>query len=300
MKDLRFRLLRVLAALIIVGSLSLMIVSVLNWILRIAFGSGINTLEMGLLLYFFGMVMWVLISTSSQQEKGAIVLRKWIDSKLKGFSLRSRYHFRLFIFRVGAIASLGTLIYGAVATYGGAKGSLHLDLFIAGFLLAWFSPFIISDKDIALFYFKKFRNEKIKVAEDLKRALKRYNKSVDFRFSSKNLSDLVQYVMHAEGLDLEECRSTIDARLDEIIQSLENNQYGRVPDILVQFSTDCDSFVKKYGDLGVKIKPSFWFRAKDNFSASLLKILPQLLWLLVLLIVYLILRNFISIDFPFP
>lgn len=297
---MRFRLLRVLVALIIVGSLSLIITSVLYWVFRIVFDAGIDTLGIGLYFYFFGMIVWGLISTSSHQEKGAIILRNWFDSRLKGFSLRARYQFRLFIFRVGIIAFLGTSIYAIVATYAGEQHVFYIDLFIAGFFLMWFSPLLISDRDIALLFFRRFRNEKIKVAEDLELALKRYNKSVDFRFSSKKLSDIVQYVMHADGLGLEECKSSIDTRLSEIIQSLENKQYAKVPDILVQFSVDCDSFVKRYSDLGIEIRPSLWFRAKDTFSSCLLKILPQLLWLLILLIIYLVLRNFISIDFPFP
>jgi hypothetical protein len=252
------------------------------------------------MLFFFGMVIWILLSTSKTQEKGAQKLQNWFDSKLKRFELRTRYLFRLFIFRIGAIAFAGTILFGFFGTLAGEKHMLYIDLLIIGLFLIWFSSCLISDKDIALFYFRKFRNDEIKNFEDLRRGLHRYNKTVDFRFSSKKMSAIIQYVKHAYDLDLEGCKKNIDMRLSEIIQSFENKQYGKIPDILVQFSTDCDSFVKTNSGLGIEIKPSLWIRVKENISSSLLKILPQLFWLLILITIYLILRTFVPIEISIP
>jgi len=301
-RDLKFNLLSILSALIIVGFLSIAITSILYWIQKGVFKTDLSdTLGTALTLFFFGMIIWAMFQTSTTQEKGARKLRNWFDSKLKRVDLRTKHLLRVSLFRVGIIATFGTMLFACFATYAGESQTLFIDLLIIGLFLIWFSPLLMSDKDVALVFFRKFRNDEIKMIEDLSHALHRYNKSVDFRFSSKKLSAIVQYVKHAYSLDLEECKSNIELRLNEIVQSFENAQYGQIPEILVQLSTDCDSFMKRYSGLGIKIKPSLWIRAKENISSSLLKILPQLFWLLILIAIYFILRTFVpTIEIPFP
>jgi len=261
-----------------------------------------DTLGFVLIYFFFsGMVVWAIFQTPTTQERGAKRLQNWFDSKLKRFDLRTRHLLRVSLFRLGIIMSLGTFLYAFFATYAGESNTFFYDLFIIGIFLILFSPYLMSDKDVALVYFRKFRNDKIKLIQDLSRALNRYNKSVGFRFSTKKLSAIVQYVRHVDSLDLKEDKSNIEARLDVIIQSLQNKQYGEIPQVLANLSTDSNLFIQKYSNLGMEIKSSLWTRTKETFTFSMQKILPQLFWLLILLVVYLILRAFIpTIELPFP
>ena len=293
-------MLRIVSALIIIGSLSIAIPSILYWIMKAMFNIDFgDTTTMVFTLFIFGMVIWILLSTSTTQDRGHQKLQNWFDRRLGGLELRTRYLLRLSLLRMGWITFVGTALFGVFSGLAGEKQTMFIDLFIFGLFLMWFSTYLISDEGVALVHFRKFRNDKVKSSGDLRRALKCYNKSVDFRFSSKKLSASVQYAMHVYDLDLEECKNNIAMRLNEIIQSLENKQYGQIPEILVQLSSDYDSFLKNYGGLGIEIKPSLWVRTKENISSSLLQILPKLFWFLTLIAIYLILRTFIPIELSF-
>lgn len=127
------------------------------------------------------------------------------------------------------------------------------------------------------------------------------NKSVGFRFSSRRLSAIVQYIEHADNLDLKEERSQIDSRLDTIIHSLQGKQYSEIPQILASLSAESDLLIQKYSDLGLEIKSFLQTKIKESCTSALQKVLPQLLWLLILLVVYLVLMTlFPTIELPFP
>jgi hypothetical protein len=287
--------------LVLVGSLSIAFTLVLYWFLRAVFNVDLqNTFQFGLMVFVFGMVFWAMASTSTLQERGARILQNWFDSRLEHFELRTRYELRLFLFRIGMIVFLGTVLFAFFGTLAGQQHMLYIDLFFVGPLLILVSHSLISDTGIALLFLKKFRNDKNKDNEDLRHGLQRYNRSIRFHIAPKRLSAIAQYAMHVYHFKLEECQTNIENKLDEIIQSLENKQYGQIPDALVQLSADCDSYIKKYSGLGIEIKPSLWIRAKENVSSSLLKVLPQLFWLLILIAIYTILRTFIPIQLSFP
>lgn len=301
LRDARFYLLRTIFAVVLMGSSSIALTSVLYWVGRAVFNVDLqNIYVLGLMIFIFGMAFWVMASTSTLQERGGRILQNWFDSKLEHFELRTRYELRLFLFRIGMIIFLGTVLFAFFGTLAGQRHMLYIDLFIVGPVLILISHSLISDTGIALLFLKKFRSDKTKDNEDLRYGLQRYNRSVGFHIAPKRLSAISQYAIHVYHFKLGECETNIEKKLDEIIQSLENKQYGQIPDALVQLSTDCDSYITKYGGLGIEIKPSLWIRTKENVSSSLLKVLPQLFWLIILIAIYTILRTLIPIQLSIP
>lgn len=299
LKNWKYYTLRIVFALILVGSLSYIITSALYWIWKVAFNTDFgDTTAFNLLLFYFGMAFWSIYSIRATVDRGSIRLENWVDSKLKRYELRTRYVFRLFLFRIGLVTFMGTILYWfAAGLLAGEKHTFAIDLFFVSLVLIGFSLLLISDKDIALLSFRKFRDDKTKNFEDLRHALKTYNKTTNLPFSTKELSEIAQYVTYAYNLNLEECKS-IDTSLNEIIKLIENKQDEQIPKILVQLSADCDSFIKKYSSIGIEIKPSLWIRVKETVSSALLKILPQVFWLLIIIAIYLIIRTFVPIEFP--
>ncbi len=285
----------------LVGSLSIAITSVLYWFGRALFDVDVHDTDaIGLMVFVFGMAIWAMVSTSQLQERGARKLQNWFDSKLAHFELRTRYELRVFLFRMGMIMFLGTVLFGFFGTLAGQQHMVYIDLFFIGPILVVFSHLLISDADIALLFLSKFREDSTKNDDNLRYGLQRYNRSVHFHIAPKRLSAIAQYAVHTYHFKIKECETSIEKKLDEIIHSLENKQYGQIPDVLAQLSADCDSYKKKYSGLGIEIKPSLWTRARENVSSSLLKVLPQLFWLLILIAIYTILRAFIPIQLSFP
>lgn len=290
-----------LSALIIIGSLSITITSILYWIwkgiFKISFG---DTLDLTLMFFFFGVLMWILLSTGTTQERGAKKLQKWFDSKLGRLELRTRRLLRLFFWQIGVIASLGTILFGVFSAFAGEKHTFFVDILLVGLFLIWFSPLLISDEDVALVLFRRFRNSKTAIVKDLEGALHRYNKSIDFRLSREKLSAITQYVRHAYSLNLEEAKNKIDAKLCGIIKSLETKQYGRIPQTLSDLSVDSTKFFQKYSSLGMEIQFSLWTKTKGIVVSLVREILPKLFYLLILIAIYLILNIFLQIQISIP
>ncbi len=259
-----------------------------------------DTLRLTLMLFFFGMSTWFILSTETTQEKGAKKLRKWFDSKLGRLELRTRYLLRLFLWRIGVIASLGTILFAFFSTLAGEEHTFFVDILIIGLFLIWLSPYIISHRDIALVFFRKSRNSKTEMTKDLEGALQQYNKSVDFRLSQEKLTAITHYVRHAYGLNLEEDKSQIDAKLSDIIKSLETKQYGKIPQILSDLSVNSTDFFQKYSSLGIGIKSSLWTKTREAVASSMREILPKLFYLLILIVIYLILNIFLQIQISIP
>ena len=81
MRDARFYLLRIIFGLVLVGSLSIAITSVLHWFIRALFDVGFrDTDALGLMMSVFGIAFWAMVSTSSLQERSARKLQNWRES----------------------------------------------------------------------------------------------------------------------------------------------------------------------------------------------------------------------------
>lgn len=159
------------------------------------------------------------------------------------------------------------------------------------------SPLLISNLKVSLLFFKKFRNPpRVKDIGHLAKALNRYNRSSGFRFSPKRLSFICQYAEHIYALNLPDCIHDFESRMDNIIRALENGQLSEIPENLLEISTSCNNFTQKYQSLGIEFKSSHWIRAKDALASSFSKIVPNLIWLMILFIVWFLLRDFIPFQ----
>lgn len=300
MGNLRFSVFRLLCTALYVGSLSIAMTSVIYWFSKAVFNTNLNDpIGFSTVLFFFGMLIWILFSTSSSQVTGEVVIQNWFDSKLRRVSLRTRHLFRQTFFRIGVILTVWSLLYGVFGTLAGVQHMFFVDAPIYGVVLVLVSFWFISDRDIALLYLSKFREGKTtKSAGDLATGLNRYNRSTNFLFDSKKLSAIVQYVMAAYRFNMKECRYRIELRLDEIIQFLESRQYGQIPDNLAQLLADCNSFVERYSDLGFKIRYPLWTSLKETTSSSLQRKIPELLFATIILAILVIIRWFFGVQIP--
>lgn len=296
-KALRIRKLGVILAVITVGFLSTVLTSILFWVSKGIFRTNLSDpISTGLLMFLFGLILWAIASTEDLQSIGEKKSQDYFDSKLNRYSLQNRYLVRVSLFRIGLILSLGTFWYGFFATYAGESHAFFLDAFIVGIILVLISPLFISNKNISLLFFRKFRNAERKNIDELSKALNRYNRSVDFCMSSKSLSSIYQYAEHVYNLDLKDCRNSIDANLDEIIKSLEDKKFCEIPRSLLQISMGCEDFIQKYKSIGIEIKPSNWTKVKETIASSIPKVVPNLIWLMILFAIGFMLRDYIPIQ----
>lgn len=239
--------------------------------------------------------------TSGLFERGGEKWENWVSHKLQRYELRIRYILRKFLIRLGVTAVIGAmLIMILMQLTNGGLSAYTLIILFSGLFSGFLGVSLIFHYDISLIYFRNFRTNKIKHFKDLKHGLENYNKAVGFRFQSQKLYAITQYAKHVYNLELKEEINRLETKLDKIIRALENKNFGEIPSTLTELSKNSNFFIKKYGDVGIEIKAPFWTRTKEAITSSFHKALPQLIWLLIAIAIFLVLRMFIPIEISIP
>jgi len=305
LRDLRFNLLKIFCTTILFISVCIATSFIFYWVGKAFFNVEYNVLGIFVVLTVFACVFVIpfLIPKRpfAQRERK---WRVWIDSKLSGYRLRTRYVLRKFLVRLGAVFSLGDLVVISLIQLTLQEGKqaqpyVLLPLFF-GIFLSFIGLLVISDIDTSLLHFRKFREDEVKFFEDFRVGLKNYNRAVGFSFERTKLSVIIQYVEYIYQLNLKEEIYKFETHLDKVISALKERNLAEIPKVLAKVSKESDEFVERYRSIGIKIKTPFWTRMKEIMASSFRDVLPKLLWALIVIAVFLILSMFFSIDISMP
>lgn len=302
LKDLKLHLLRTVCILILICAVAICLSFVLYWVGIVFFNSEYDILELSLVFIIFILLISIpFLVPETLTERGEEKLRNWFVSKRQHYELNTRYVLRNFFIRLGTIIAISTmlvmLLIQATLPEGEQSPLYPLIPFFSGIFLFILGRSIISDYGVSFIHFKKFRSGKWKIFKDLERGLKNYNRAVGFGFQAKKLYSITQYARHVYSLGLREEIYPLETGLDKIIQAFENRNLGEIPKTLAELAKNSDSFVEKYG---IEFKPSFRTRTKETITSSFHKALPQLIWLLISIGIFLLLSPFIPIEISFP
>lgn len=294
-------MLRIVCNIILVCVICISTSFILSWVLEAFFNLEPNFWGLSLVFMIFGLFLSIPFLTVGLAERGRNKGLRWFNQKLQRYEPRTRYTLRMFLTRLGVILVIGVILLVFLMQVADKEPWAYtLVPLFSGLFLGLLGASLISYNEISLIHPKKFRMDEEKRFKDLKLGLENYNRAVDFSLQRKKLYAIIQYVKHVYNLGLKEEKHRLETNLDKIIRALENENLSEIPKTLVKVFKNFDSFIKEYGDIGIEIRAPLWTRTKETMVSSFHKALPQLIWLLITIAIFLVLRMFIPIEISIP